>query len=116
MHKEKESNYTWALNCLKKTMDGCTSPRVIVTDRELALMKTCNNIFPDAKQLLCRWHIYQSILRKCRPSITSHQSWDLFYKAWTSLVESQAEEAYEFNLAQIENILLEYLGITFTLN
>ncbi|KAJ9543670.1 hypothetical protein OSB04_023377 [Centaurea solstitialis] len=110
MHKEKEPNYTWALNCLKKTMDGCPSPRVIVTDRELALMKACNNVFPDAKRLLCRWHINQSIFKKCRPSITSHKSWDLFYKAWTSLVESQTEEAYGSNLAQMENVLLKYPG------
>ncbi|KAJ9557232.1 hypothetical protein OSB04_011846 [Centaurea solstitialis] len=70
MCKEKESNYTWALNCLKKTMEECASPRVIVTGRELALMKACDNVFPDAKQLLCRWHINQSIFRKCRPSVT----------------------------------------------
>ncbi|KAJ9536229.1 hypothetical protein OSB04_un000595 [Centaurea solstitialis] len=43
MHKEKENNYTWALNYMKKTMEGCASPSVIVTDRELALMKACNN-------------------------------------------------------------------------
>ncbi|XP_019178337.1 PREDICTED: uncharacterized protein LOC109173552 [Ipomoea nil] len=41
MHKENESNYTWALNCLKATIEGCITPRVIVTDRELALMKAC---------------------------------------------------------------------------
>ncbi|KAI3747658.1 hypothetical protein L6452_10224 [Arctium lappa] len=116
MNKEKEPNYTWALNCLKKTIDGYASPRVIITDRELALMKACTNVFPDAKQLLCRWHIYQSILRKCRPSITSHQSWNFFYKAWTSLVESQTEETYKFNLAQVEEILLEYQGVLDYLN
>ncbi|XP_038711814.1 uncharacterized protein LOC120006009 [Tripterygium wilfordii] len=38
MHSEKVLNYTWALRCLQLTMDGCTGPRVIVTDRELALM------------------------------------------------------------------------------
>ena len=70
MHKEKESNYIWALNCLKSTMNGCMFPRVIVTDRELALMKACNIIIPDAKGLLCRWHIYRSIMRKCRASVT----------------------------------------------
>ncbi|XP_024995354.1 protein FAR1-RELATED SEQUENCE 5-like [Cynara cardunculus var. scolymus] len=54
MHKEKISNYTWALNCLQSLMEGCLYPRVIVTDRELALMKACNIVFPGAKRLLCR--------------------------------------------------------------
>ncbi|KAJ9552999.1 hypothetical protein OSB04_017044 [Centaurea solstitialis] len=116
MHKENENNYTWALNCLKKTMEGCASPRVIVTDRELALMKACNNVFPDAKQLLCRWHINQSIFKKCRPTITSHHSWNSFYKAWTSLVESQTEETYKLNLTQVEATLLKYPGVLDYLN
>ncbi|XP_038680967.1 uncharacterized protein LOC119981899 [Tripterygium wilfordii] len=38
LHSEKVFNYTWALRCLQSTMDGCTGPRVIVTDKELALM------------------------------------------------------------------------------
>ncbi|KAL7586977.1 hypothetical protein Lser_V15G40093 [Lactuca serriola] len=50
--EEKEFNYTWALNCLKSTMGGSLCPRVIVTDRELALMKACHIVFPNSKQLL----------------------------------------------------------------
>ncbi|KAL4558535.1 hypothetical protein LXL04_036736 [Taraxacum kok-saghyz] len=44
MHKEKKPNYTWALDCLKSLMDGCMLPRVIITDRELALMNTYNSV------------------------------------------------------------------------
>lgn len=111
MHKEKESNYTWALNCLKSAMGECIGPRVIVTDRELALIKACTIVFPDAKGLLCRWHIYNSIMRNCRTSITSKRSSDSFYKVWTTLVESETEEAYMFNLGQLEINLFDYPGI-----
>ncbi|XP_038679472.1 uncharacterized protein LOC119980749 [Tripterygium wilfordii] len=38
LHSEKVFNYTWALRCLQSRMDGCTGPRIIVTDRELTLM------------------------------------------------------------------------------
>ncbi|XP_038698030.1 uncharacterized protein LOC119995588 [Tripterygium wilfordii] len=41
LNSEKEENYTWALRCLRSTMEECTAPRVIVTDRELALMNSC---------------------------------------------------------------------------
>ena len=54
MHKETESNYTWAIECLKSTIDSCMFPRVIVTDRDLACMNACNNVFLEAKGLLCR--------------------------------------------------------------
>lgn len=54
MYKEKECNYTWALECLKSSMDECIFPRVIVTDRELVAMNACNFVFPNAKGLLCR--------------------------------------------------------------
>ncbi|XP_019184708.1 PREDICTED: uncharacterized protein LOC109179676 [Ipomoea nil] len=111
MHKENESNYTWALNCLKATIEGCITPRVIVTDRELALMKACKNVYPDAKGLLCRWHIYRSILRKCRASIPSNHHWDLFYKSWNALVESQTHESYMFHLAQIQAVLVDFPGV-----
>ncbi|XP_038698020.1 uncharacterized protein LOC119995579 [Tripterygium wilfordii] len=41
LNSEKEENYTWALRCLQSTMEECTALRVIVTDRELALMNSC---------------------------------------------------------------------------
>lgn len=57
MHSEKTVNYKWVLNCLKLTLDECMLPRVIVTDKEMALVNACNEVFPDAAQLLCRCHI-----------------------------------------------------------
>nr|GEV36374.1 hypothetical protein [Tanacetum cinerariifolium] len=55
--EEKTDNYKWALEQLKLTLNECMSPRVIVMDRELALMKACKIVFPHASRLLCRWHI-----------------------------------------------------------
>ncbi|XP_038698023.1 protein FAR1-RELATED SEQUENCE 5-like [Tripterygium wilfordii] len=46
LQSEKEDNYTWALNCLRSTMDECTTPRVIVIDIDLALMRSCAQVFP----------------------------------------------------------------------
>ena len=110
LHKETESDYTWALECLKSTMDRCMFPHVIVTDRELACMNACNNVFPNAKGLLCRWHINTSIKRKYK-TLLLHHCWALFYKAWKRLIKSETEEAYIANLSQVENILVNYKGI-----
>ncbi|MFQ6631241.1 hypothetical protein Gotur_008631 [Gossypium turneri] len=38
---EKDENYNWALTCLKLTLEECMYPRVIMSDRELALMNAC---------------------------------------------------------------------------
>ncbi|GJT99111.1 FAR-RED impaired response 1-like protein [Tanacetum coccineum] len=46
--------------CLRSVMDGYMLPRVIVKDRELALMNAHDTAFPNAKGLLCRWHINRS--------------------------------------------------------
>ncbi|KAH1066536.1 hypothetical protein J1N35_031523 [Gossypium stocksii] len=58
---ENKENYNWALTCLKLTLEECMYPHVIVTDRELALMNACQQVFPDANRLLCRWHITENI-------------------------------------------------------
>ncbi|XP_023739046.1 uncharacterized protein LOC111887096 [Lactuca sativa] len=47
MHDEKTSNYIWALTCLKLTINDSFCPRVIITDRVLALMKACKDVFPQ---------------------------------------------------------------------
>nr|KAJ0196992.1 hypothetical protein LSAT_V11C700364540 [Lactuca sativa] len=63
MHKKSECNYTWALNCLKLIMDNCLAPCVIVTNREMTLIKADKIVFSEAKCLLCRCHIYTNVLR-----------------------------------------------------
>ncbi|MFQ6620300.1 hypothetical protein Gotur_001022, partial [Gossypium turneri] len=85
---KKEENYNWALTCLKLTLEECMYPRVIVTDRELALINACQQVFPDATQVLCRWHITENIKKHCRQSIKSQHEWDSFRAMWTVLVES----------------------------
>ncbi|GJY54867.1 PKS-NRPS hybrid synthetase [Tanacetum coccineum] len=57
LDKEQGPNFRWVLQCVKKVIDKVHYPRVIVTDRYLALMGACDVEFPNAKKLLCRWHI-----------------------------------------------------------
>nr|KJB40243.1 hypothetical protein B456_007G053200 [Gossypium raimondii] len=85
---EKEENYNWALTCLKLTLEGCMYLRVIVTDKELALMNACQQVFPDATRLLCRWHITENIKKHYRQSIKSQHERDSIRAMWTVLVES----------------------------
>ncbi|XP_076953166.1 protein FAR1-RELATED SEQUENCE 6-like [Bidens hawaiensis] len=74
--REQECNFTWALERLKHMLVDCREPRVILTDKDQALMNACETIFPNATKNLCRWHIMQNIQRKhkslCRMISLNH--------------------------------------------
>ncbi|XP_038715060.1 protein FAR-RED ELONGATED HYPOCOTYL 3-like [Tripterygium wilfordii] len=108
LNSEKEDNYTWALRCLQSTIKESIAPRVIVTDRELTLMKSCALVFPDTKKLLYRWHIYRSVLANCKRLFQDKESLDAFYSSWNTLAESENEIAYVYNLSHLEVILQNY--------
>ena len=75
---EKMDSYKWVLEELKLTLNECMHPRVIVTDRELALMSACEKVFPHTNHILCRWHISRNIFKNCRRIIKSYRDWELF--------------------------------------
>nr|KAJ0214077.1 hypothetical protein LSAT_V11C400162320 [Lactuca sativa] len=73
---------TWALTCLKLTINDFFCPRVIVTDRDLALMKACEDIFPQSNHLVCR------------KRIKSDKNWGSVHPMWKKLVESPTPSQY----------------------
>nr|XP_011463603.1 PREDICTED: protein FAR1-RELATED SEQUENCE 2-like [Fragaria vesca subsp. vesca] len=103
MSKEAEDNYTWALSRLKIILGGNDSmPEVIVTDRELALMKAVHQVFPETRHILCKWHISKNVLKKCKASFATKAGWEMFITDWNSLVDSLTEDDYLRNLAALE--------------
>ncbi|KAG8481503.1 hypothetical protein CXB51_026369 [Gossypium anomalum] len=108
---EKDENYNWTLTCLKLTLQEYMYLRVIVTDRELALMNACQQVFPDTTLLLFRWHITETIKKYCRQPIKSQHEWDSFRAMWTTLVESPTWILYTENYRKLQSMLSEYLGV-----
>ena len=106
--EEKEKNYKWVLERLKLTLEGCMHPRVIITDRDLALINAYKKVFPNATRLLCRWHIQRNILKRCRPMIKTQNDWDSFYSTWKLLVDSLTWTSYLENYEQIRLVLRRY--------
>ncbi|KAL4574569.1 hypothetical protein LXL04_021403 [Taraxacum kok-saghyz] len=72
MHNEQEPNYTWALNCLKSTLDECMQPRVIITDRELALINACRTLSLQPRATDIEEPVVQKNTRG-RPSLKKQQ-------------------------------------------
>ncbi|XP_028068684.1 uncharacterized protein LOC114271253 [Camellia sinensis] len=66
------------LQILRDLIDNSVLPKVIVTDRELALMNAIDNTFPNARHLLCRWHINKNVLMKCKKMFETKEKWDKF--------------------------------------
>ena len=64
---EKENNFLWALDKLKGLFFRVDSyPRVVVCDRDISLMNAIRIVFPEAYNLLCRFHIDKNVKAKCK--------------------------------------------------
>nr|KAJ0185535.1 hypothetical protein LSAT_V11C900495140 [Lactuca sativa] len=134
MHSEKTSNYRWALIFLNLTINdsfshcvivtnrdltlmkackdvfpqsnnGSFCHRVIVTDRDLTLMKACKDVFPQSNHLLCRWHIFNDITKHCRRHIKLEKTWGSLHPMWKKLVESPTLSAYMQAYADLPSLL-----------
>ncbi|XP_035838222.1 uncharacterized protein LOC110877735 [Helianthus annuus] len=103
--KERRGNYVWVLERIKSILHECMMPRVIVTDRELALINACSKVFPNAKRLLCHFHIQQNIARKCKEGFDK-EDWGKFMSYWRTLCESSSEPMYKYNLEKMYNRLV----------
>ena len=81
---EKVDNYLWVLERIKAMLVDCMEPRVIVTIKDFALMKTCDKIFPNAYKYLCQFLIQQSISRNNRKKFTDKEWKEFFRLPYTS--------------------------------
>ena len=91
LSSELEDSYTWALDRLRGLMDNDFLPRVIVTDRELALMNAIEKKFPRANHFLCRWHISRNIMANCKKLFAANDKWEKCLMSWNLLVLSSNE-------------------------
>jgi len=67
MSTERQNNFTWALQKLRGLFfREDVYPTVIISDRDLVLMNATEVVFPEATNLLCRFHINKSVKAKCK--------------------------------------------------
>nr|KAJ0208671.1 hypothetical protein LSAT_V11C400191360 [Lactuca sativa] len=96
---EKEENYNWVLTCLKSTLEKCMHPRVIVTDRELALMNACQQVFPGATR------------KHWRRTFKIDDEWKAFRIMWIVLVDSPTWIVYNENYKTLQSMLRNYQDV-----
>ncbi|XP_006586499.1 uncharacterized protein [Glycine max] len=77
-------------------------PGVIVTDRDFSLMNAVKTVFPDAMNLLCRFHIEKNVKVKCKTLVAQKNAWDYVMEAWGSLVNCPCESSFDEYVKKIE--------------
>jgi hypothetical protein len=115
MSGEQESHYKVALKHQISILEdeGIPKPGLIVSDRELALLKALNkSSWAAVPHLLCRWHVNMNVLAKARrhfPPATKagaeyqrHPKFKEFLKEWNALLAANTEEVYESTLAKFK--------------
>ncbi|GFY99079.1 hypothetical protein Acr_13g0004800 [Actinidia rufa] len=92
---EKSDRLTWAVGTLKNLMveKEALMPSVLVSDRDLTLMKAIETCFPAARHILCIWHINQNVVKYCSPILGSEMT--RFFASWHSLIKSSTPESYQ---------------------
>src|SRR5690242_82069 len=91
MNSETELDYNWALTRVKRMYSPGSLPEVIITDRELALMRAIEEVFAESRNLLCIWHIEKNILSNCRKHFANDSQWTSFLTAWSDVVKSKSQ-------------------------
>ncbi|KAD2804946.1 hypothetical protein E3N88_38323 [Mikania micrantha] len=104
--KEREENYVWVLEMAKSMSNKCMEPRVIITDRDLAVMNACRKVFPEAAKYLCRWHIDENIAKHYKASF-SDTDWKKFKGRWANLCNSLTTELYDYNYNRLYERLIK---------
>ena len=63
---EQEYNITWELEMLVGLLSlKLNMPKVVVTDRDNALMNVVAKVLPETNTILCHFHIGKNVKAKC---------------------------------------------------
>ncbi|KAI5419423.1 hypothetical protein KIW84_043556 [Lathyrus oleraceus] len=103
-------NFCWVLEKLKELFvkkDLC--PQVILTDRDLVLMKAIEIVFPRSINLLCRFHINKNVGAKCKQHVVNYLQ-KTIDTLWMEVVWASDEVEYGQRLHQLEQTCVDYSG------
>ena len=103
LEREQLNNVVWALQRFQGLfLRRDALPRVIVTDRDLALMNAVKVVFLEATNLLCWFHIDKNVKAKCKILAGKKNAWDYVMEAWESLVDCPSKQQFNECLKNFE--------------
>jgi len=96
-------------------------PKVVVTDRDNALINVVEKVFPNATTLLCSYHVGQNVRTKCKldckvkdlkgkngEEIKLASVAKTVMAAWMDIVDSETEEAYIDNWTKFKVVCRKF--------
>ncbi|KAK9734310.1 hypothetical protein RND81_04G130600 [Saponaria officinalis] len=95
MRHEKTEDYIWALEMFANVLGHDSYPSVIVSDRELALIRAIEIVFPEVTHLLCVWHIQKNVVANLKIYFKDEEDWDVFISMWNAVMYAETEEDFE---------------------
>jgi hypothetical protein len=90
LHAENEEVYAWVLEQFFEVV----TPKVLCTNRELALMNGIARVFSGCHNILCCWHINKNILANCKTRF-SDVEWQQFMERWNMLISSTSVKLFD---------------------
>lgn len=87
---EKEENYRWTLNAVNELLqrENIDPLKYFVTDRELALIKALEDVFPAYHHIFCRYHVNINVVTKTKKIFTILGDWLELFQAWLDVIEA----------------------------
>ncbi|KAI3856565.1 hypothetical protein MKX03_032429 [Papaver bracteatum] len=108
MEAETEAHYSWALSCLRTIYDAESLPSVFVTEKESALIRGISDIFPQASQLLCTYHISKDVASNCKKHFQNSEELDIFLKEWNEITQAKTHIDFYDGFAEFESKWVNY--------
>jgi len=125
---KKEDNIFWTCErCFDQLHSKYISPKVIVTDRDDALINVVDTFFPEDNTLLSEYHIGRNVGVKCKTDckvkdlksndgkeIKSSEAVKTIMVAWEAIMNSDTEQAYIDNCNRfkiVSDMFLNFLNM-----
>ncbi len=103
-------------------MTSHVGPKVIVCDRDFALMNVINIVFPKRTNLLCRFHINKNVKAKCKMLVVSVEAWKVVMNSWRTIIDCTDIAQFDEFVKSFETIcspwslLVEYVKNTWIIS
>ncbi|XP_073221556.1 uncharacterized protein [Cicer arietinum] len=102
LEKERQDNFIWEFEKVRMLFKSeSLISKVIVTDRDLAMMNAISVVFPTSIHLLCRFHIEKNVGARCKQYVKKDRQEEVM-DLWKKIVYSTSVEEYDHHLQQFE--------------
>ncbi len=103
IRNETKEDYIWILQQLRLCFgQQLERVKVIITDREIALMNAIKEELPRMKNLLCSWHIEKNLVANLRQNF-SGEDWERFLAKWQEVCTSLSATEFDTRFAELRD-------------